>query len=729
MQRILVTGSQGFIGRFLVSHWLAVAPDAVIVGIGRSSETPAHFTHNVHWGTETLRAPLPAWMADTRATHRYRYQPQDLIDRPALIGLLQQVRPTQIIHLAAALRDDAPAQLFGTNVLATESLIEAIAGSGIEPPMLLLGSTGGVYGAPQPGALPLTEMAHCFPIDPYSISKRAGEDLSQALARRHGIPMAIARIFNVVGPGEDERHFCGWLASQLAAIRKGLCEPVVRVGPLGTTRDFIDVRDVAVALHLIATRGQSGNLYNVASGIETSMADVFLQMLQSTGLSDQVRVDRRPARPADIPRHFADISRLIDLGFEHRISLETSLEDVARYYSETVAPSAEGATRRVPGGRRGRGARSLKQVNVQTEYNYPVEIATGLLADLPKVLRGRFGDARISILSDETVFPIYGNPLLEGLRGTGTTVDAIVIPPGEASKSLDCYSRIIGELRRQAFDRRALLVNIGGGLVSDLGGFVAASYMRGVQYVNVPTTLLAQHDASVGGKVAVNMPWAKNFVGAFHHPSGVYIDPECLSTLPARDLHAGVAESIKVAMCGEPELFHLLESRAGEIREATDSCLLQEIVERSVVQKIALLAPDPYEVELRRVLNLGHTFGHPLEVEMAYSDLLHGEAVAFGIAIATAIAEEEGICDAGFAERVYSLLHAYELPPRIDRQRLVAASRRLDEIRLLRANQLNFVLPESPGRVRIVPEIGDLAIPKAIDRIARHRLLGACVVS
>jgi len=218
----------------------------------------------------------------------------------------------------------------------------------------------------------------------------------------------------------------------------------------------------------------------------------------------------------------------------------------------------------------------------------------------------------------------------------------------------------------------------------------------------------------------VNTPWAKNFVGAFHHPNAVYCDPDVLRTLSSRDLSAGIAEAIKVAIIGEPTLFSLLEQEVGTICETRQAEVLGEVVLRAAAHKIEVLAPDPYEVDLRRSLNLGHTFAHPLETELEYEGILHGEAVAFGMAIATALAEARGVCTGRDADRIYRLLAAYNLPPRLPYARVMAALKHLHGIRLIRANRLNFVLPERVGRVQITPEVEDSQIAEAIDRVVTH---------
>ena len=274
-------------------------------------------------------------------------------------------------------------------------------------------------------------------------------------------------------------------------------------------------------------------------------------------------------------------------------------------------------------------------------------------------------------------------------------------------------------LYEQGLDRRGLLVNLGGGLVTDLGGFVAATYLRGITYVNVPTTLLAQHDSAIGGKVAVNSGWAKNFIGAFHNPAAVYCDPLVLRTLDDRNISAGIAEAVKVAMCSDAVLLDILEDNAEAVLVDRDPDVLQQIVLHASRAKVRLLAPDPFEADLRRALNLGHTYGHALEVELDY-ELLHGEAVSVGLLVATAIAEGRRLCSAEYADRIYRILDTYRMPPPVRAGALEAACQRLDDIRMARAGVLNFVLPMSVGTVAIVPEVGEDEITAAFHRLRAH---------
>jgi 3-dehydroquinate synthase len=720
-RRILVTGAQGFLGRYLVAHLLGAEPGSEVLGLGRSPRLEDSFTHSLQWGASRLEAPLPEELRGALRSPRYHYMSLDLLRQPELTGLLMDFRPHRIFHLASGLRDAAPDHLFRTNVEGTISLIEAIREAGIEPPRLVLGSTGFLYGQVEPDVLPIRESTPCTPIDLYGVSKLAAENAARILARRYDLPAIWARIFNLVGPGQEERHFCGRLTSQAAAIAAGLLPPLVEVEPLTATRDFLDVRDAASALDLLAAHGTPGHIYNVASGVESPVAQVFDSILRHAGLEGRVEIDLKAARPADIPRYVADITRLRSLGFAAACPLERSLADLLHYYH---GPVTDAASRRLRPPHR---ATVRAAVEADSAHRYEVEVQAGLLEHLPGRLRGLYPSAQMVILTDPRVLALYGTRLVEALRAMGVEAGVALLPEGERSKSPERYLELIEQLHALHFDRRALLVNLGGGILCDVGGFLAATYMRGVAYVNVPTTLLAQLDAGIGGKVAVNMPWAKNFVGAFAHPKAVFCDPVVLATLSGRELSAGVAEAIKVAIIGSPELFELLETESAAIRSGKDARVLGEVVGRASELKIAMLAPDPYERNLRRVLNLGHTFGHALEVQTGYDRLLHGEAVGFGLAVAAAVARRRGCCSRNTLERIFGCLNAYGLPPRVARSDLLAACGRLEEIRLVRGRSLNFVLPTEIGGVEIVAELSDGEIERALEDIAAHPTLGQSV--
>lgn len=330
------------------------------------------------------------------------------------------------------------------------------------------------------------------------------------------------------------------------------------------------------------------------------------------------------------------------------------------------------------------------------------------------VLLNACGAARVCVLTDHRVARLYGERLDAALRRAGYEPLRVEIPEGEASKSLATFEHVLGEMMQLGIDRRGILIAFGGGMISDLGGFVASAYMRGIRYVNMATSLIGQVDASVGGKVAVNSPAAKNLYGAFHHPSHVAADPEFLRTLGDRDFRSGMAEVIKVAILNDPGLFSELEQRAAALR-ARDPDALLDITVRAVRAKMRLVQSDPYESDLRRPLNLGHTLGHPIETDFAYQDVRHGEAVGIGTAVATLIAKRRGWLDAGTADRILVLLDRYDLLGTVGPLHVDAIVEHLRCVRMIRGDVLNFVLPEAIGRVRIVPELPTGAIVEGFE--------------
>jgi len=711
-RRILLTGAQGFVGRNTAAIFLQADPEIEILGVGRSDRLNSTFTHSVRCNSRSIPAPLPEELERIADNERYHYASCDVSDQTVVGELLRTFAPHAIVHMCGSLRDDPLKNLVGSNVLALESLYEAIQAANIPAPTVIVGSSGAVYGRPSPSDLPLTEETPPKPFDLYSTTKRTGEDVAQILGARYEIPTIIARIFNVAGPAQDERHICGHMASQLVAQRSS-DRPVLRLGALEPTRDFIDVRDVASALYCLVNNGTPGTTYNVASGIETSMQAILDLIIEIAGVKS-FTIDQLPARNEDNQRCVADIRRLSATGFQPAFDLRETLTDIYQYYID-ISKNEDSAHPHILPFRRPRTNESTTlEVSNEMKCSYNISVEPNLLRRLPAILKSQYPSTRMTVLTDTTVDRLYGTELIHQMKQLSLNVKKIVVPEGDESKAFETYHHIIDRLYHGKFDRRGLLVNLGGGMVTDVGGFVAASYLRGVRYVNVPTTLLAQHDAAIGGKVAVNMPWAKNFVGAFHHPDAVYSDPLILKTLPKRHLAAGIAETIKIAIIDDVDLFVLLEKNVSDIMQRTNSTILQQVVLKASASKIKLLAPAPFEIDLRRVLN----FGHPLETEFAYSGILHGEAVAWGMCISTAIAEARGICDSQTAERIYRLIAAYGMPPSVPQPVLHAVVKHLESVRLVRANQLNFVMPERLGKIQIVAEVDDREFHEAIDRVS-----------
>jgi 3-dehydroquinate synthase len=293
------------------------------------------------------------------------------------------------------------------------------------------------------------------------------------------------------------------------------------------------------------------------------------------------------------------------------------------------------------------------------------------------------------------------------------------VPPGEGSKSLSRACALWDWLAGSELARRDVLVNFGGGVIADLGGWVASAYMRGLPYVNVPTTLLAQVDGALGGKVAVNHPSAKNLLGAFHQPIGVVANVGFLRSTSARHMRAGLAEAIKKAVIASPELWSFIDERADAILGG-DLEALERLVCAAAAIKTELIARDPYEADLRRPLNYGHTVGHPVETLSAYDgSVLHGEAVAFGMVVETRIAAARGWTEPWLLEGVIDLLRRCRLPTRaadlrtaLDGRALVAA---MDKVRQIRAGSLRYVLPVALGETVIADDVSEAELAAALE--------------
>jgi 3-dehydroquinate synthase len=297
---------------------------------------------------------------------------------------------------------------------------------------------------------------------------------------------------------------------------------------------------------------------------------------------------------------------------------------------------------------------------------YEVRIGTGLLAEAGRHIRPLLKRGRTAIISDETVWRLHGAALTAALSAEGISATPVLVPAGEGSKSFDMLARVSDDLLALELDRGDLIVAFGGGVVGDLAGFAAAIYKRGIDFVQIPTTLLAQVDSSVGGKTAIDTPRGKNLIGAFHQPRLVLADLDVLSTLPAREIRAGYAEIIKYGLLGDLDFFAWLEAHGGQVTALAPEALAFA-VRRSVEMKAEIVAQDEREAGRRALLNLGHTFGHALEAECGYGeDLLHGEAVAIGMAQAFRFSASQGLCAGQDAVRAEAAIAAVGLPVRMD---------------------------------------------------------------
>ncbi|HWE44548.1 MAG TPA: 3-dehydroquinate synthase [Caulobacteraceae bacterium] len=298
--------------------------------------------------------------------------------------------------------------------------------------------------------------------------------------------------------------------------------------------------------------------------------------------------------------------------------------------------------------------------------SYEVRVGPGLIADAGGHIAPLLANRRTVVITDATVAPLHLDRLRTALARASIDVAAHVIPAGEASKSFGELERLCDRLLAENLDRRDVIVALGGGVVGDLAGFAAAIVKRGVDFVQIPTTLLAQVDSSVGGKTAIDTPRGKNLIGAFWQPRLVLCDLDALSTLPEREMRAGYAEVLKYGLLGDRDFFEFLERDAGRVLALDPEALIRAVA-HSVEMKAVIVGEDAREAGKRALLNLGHTFGHALEAETGFGDgLLHGEAVALGCAMAFRFSSAQGLCPPEDTRRAESAIAAAGLPILLD---------------------------------------------------------------
>jgi 3-dehydroquinate synthase len=352
----------------------------------------------------------------------------------------------------------------------------------------------------------------------------------------------------------------------------------------------------------------------------------------------------------------------------------------------------------------------MRTVNVSLgERSYPIFIGHGVLSELGGLCARLELGRRCAIVSDTRVARRYGRAAISSLKGAGFDAVLVTVPPGETSKSLKMMERCYDELARHRLERKSFVVALGGGVVGDLAGFVAATYLRGISFVQVPTTLLAQVDSSVGGKVGVNLKAGKNLVGAFHQPRLVLCDLATLMTLSTREFRAGLAEVIKYGIIYDEALFARLE-RDLPLLLKRDAKVLAEVVARCCEIKAEVVAQDETETGVRAILNFGHTIGHAIEAVSGYGKYLHGEAISIGQVMAAALSVRASSLQTGDAARIARLFFRAGLPTSIKltvaRQRALIDAMRLDK--KVSGGEVKFVLARRIGHVepgfKIAPE-------------------------
>ena len=347
--------------------------------------------------------------------------------------------------------------------------------------------------------------------------------------------------------------------------------------------------------------------------------------------------------------------------------------------------------------------------------SYNIGIGTGTLDKIGGLLATCCPTHHAIVITHENVEHPHAMTVAESVGSSDVQTDVVVIPVGETSKSIDVLASLWEKCLELETDRKSVIVAVGGGVIGDLAGFVAASFTRGLRFVQVPTTLLAQVDSSVGGKVGINLPGAKNMVGAFWQPAGVLIDTSVLDTLPAREYRAGLAEVVKYGVILDAEFFDYLEQNITGLNQRKHEVLV-EIIQRSCQLKANVVQQDEREESgLRAVLNYGHTFCHALEAVIGYGELLHGEGVAIGMLCASRLAERLGRVDAEFTSRQANLLAALGLPtevPSVDPGRMLETMRHDKKVE---SGRLRFALPTKMGHVELVSDIDDNDVRAALD--------------
>ncbi|MDD2466622.1 MAG: 3-dehydroquinate synthase [Desulfobulbus sp.] len=349
------------------------------------------------------------------------------------------------------------------------------------------------------------------------------------------------------------------------------------------------------------------------------------------------------------------------------------------------------------------------------ERSYPIMIGAGVLEEIGGKLRQNAVGKRYGLISDDRVAALFGNRVQQSLLQAGLACELITFPHGEASKHLQTIGSLASTLAERGFDRKDALIALGGGVTGDITGFLAAIYMRGVPFVQVPTSLLAQVDSSVGGKTGVDIPEGKNLVGSFYQPKAVFIDTDVLQTLPREEFLGGMAEVIKYGASIDSEFFHWLAENRKAILALDPNCIIS-MVRRCCEIKAKVVEQDEREGGLRRILNFGHTIGHAVEAASGYK-LIHGYAVAIGMQAVAELAVRVGVAKLEVAAAIKKLLLAYELPVAIPKEYTPQSLRSyLQTDKKTVGGRVFFVLPESLGQVRITDQIAE----SDIDAVLGH---------
>lgn len=347
----------------------------------------------------------------------------------------------------------------------------------------------------------------------------------------------------------------------------------------------------------------------------------------------------------------------------------------------------------------------MKKLRVSLgEKSYDIEIKRGLLKEIGLRVKALSKATKVAIITDDNVDPLYGDICASSLEKAGFLVTRIPIVAGEKSKNLEVLTEVFAKMAEFGLTRSDLVVTLGGGVPGDLGGFAAASFLRGIDFIQIPTSLLAQIDSSVGGKVAVDLPSGKNLVGAFYQPKAVFIDPDLLKTLSIRFLHDGLAEAIKYGCIRSLELFNKIKALKSDEELLSN---IDEIIYECVKIKAEIVERDEFDNGERMLLNYGHTLGHAIEKTFGFSDYTHGEGVGLGMVMLTEKTENEGITKLGTTNKIVEILKQFKLPIAIaqDENALVDKHSLIEIIKLdkkKRGEMINLIVLEELGKSKIL---------------------------
>jgi 3-dehydroquinate synthase len=356
----------------------------------------------------------------------------------------------------------------------------------------------------------------------------------------------------------------------------------------------------------------------------------------------------------------------------------------------------------------------MQRLNIDLgERSYDILLGSGLLDRVGELLSQILQPSRIILVTHPSLFRLYGDKVLAGFKKLGWTTDIIEVPEGETSKSLHQADIIYDQLLDFNCDRKSVLIALGGGVIGDLTGFVAATYQRGIPFVQVPTTLLSQVDSSVGGKTAVNHPKGKNMIGAFYQPRLVVADLDTLQTLPQNEFRAGLAEVIKYGVISDSSLFDYLENNVEKILQLDHECLAH-IIKNSCAIKAEVVEKDERESHYRMILNFGHTLGHAIEALTGYSQFIHGEAVAIGMIYAAKLSQQSGKCQEEVPNRLSELVKKCGLPSQWPDLESSAVIECLYHDKKTMNHKIKFILVKEIGSVEIVEDMPEADILKIL---------------